>query len=153
MGLRHTFRPRHRMRGLVPKAGRLDLRGTAGFTLVEELVTVAVIGVGLAVLVAMISTGTIGVRTASTETTADRLAQSQLELVKDAAYSPDPTAVPYPMVAPPSRFSVEVGVEYWTAPNGPFVSTVRNDGMQRITVTVNHDSSPVLQIEDYKVDR
>ncbi len=74
-------------------------------------------------------------------------------MVADAPYAADPTAVPYPTVSPIDGYTVDVGVEYWTAPDGPFTTTVRNDGMQKITITVTGSEGEVLQLETYKVDR
>jgi hypothetical protein len=52
-----------------------------------------------------------------------------------------------------SGYTVSVGVEYWTAPSGPFVSTVRNDGLQRVTVIVSNASGQILALEGYVVNR
>ena len=85
--------------------------------------------------------------------TSKNLVQSQTELIKNAPYQPDPTAVPYPNLAEPARYDIEITVEYWTAPGGPFTSTVRNDGLQRITVTVDHDGVEMHRTQSYKVQR
>lgn len=124
-----------------------------GVTLVEELVTVAVIGLGIVILVAMITTGAVGVRKIDDRVKAETLARSQLELIKDADYQPDPTAIPYPPVSPPPDYSVTVNIEYWNASTESFSPTVRDDGLQRITVSVTSDGEGLVQIEEYKVDR
>ncbi len=124
-----------------------------GTTLVEELVTVAIIGIGIVILVAMITTGVIGVRQVADKVLAESLARSQLEIIKDAAYQADPVSVPYPAVAPIPNYSVAVGIEYWNASSSIFVSSVRNDGLQKITVTVSSAGTPLVQNAEYKVDR
>ena len=124
-----------------------------GTTLVEELVTVAIIGIGIVILVAMITTGVIGVRQVADKVLAESLARSQLEIIKDAAYQADPVFVPYPAVAPIPNYSVAVGIEYWNASSSIFVSSVRNDGLQKITVTVSSAGTPLVQNAEYKVDR
>lgn len=124
-----------------------------GLTLVEELVTVAIIGMGLVILVAMITTGTVGVQKIRDRTVADNLARSQLELIQDAAYEPDPTSSPYPAVSSPPAYQVSVQIEYWDASSDTFTGGVRNDGMQKITVNVTSDGDIVSQISAYKVDR
>ncbi len=129
------------------------LQDEAGFSLVEELVTVAVIGLALVLLVGMLTTGAIGVTTAGSEVQAETLATSQLELVKNAPFSPDPTAVPYPSLSPPPRFGIGLDVSYWDSASGTFISTVQNEGLQKITVTITHDGDTVLMMEDYKVER
>lgn len=132
---------------------RLHWQSEAGFSLVEELVTVAVIGLALVLLIGMLSTGALGVTTATAEVQAESLATSQLELVKNAPYSPDPTAVPYPSLSPPARFGVQVDVTYWDSGTSSFIASVQNEGLQKITVTITHDGDAVLTMEDYKVER
>jgi hypothetical protein len=127
--------------------------GEGGQSLVEELVAVALVSLGLVILIAALSTGSMGVRTTNDRVMAENLAHSQLELIKDAAYSPDPTVVPYPTVAPLPGYNVTVVVEYWIAPNGPFTSTVRDDGLQKLTASVSGSKGTLMQLEGYKVDR
>lgn len=127
--------------------------GETGQSLVEELVAVAIVSLGLVILIAALSTGSMGARTTNDRVTAENLARSQLELIKDAAYSPNPTAIPYPTVSPVQGYTVTVGVEYWIAPSGPFTSTVRNDGLQKLTASVSGSKGALLQLEGYKVDR
>ncbi len=124
-----------------------------GTTLVEELVTVAIIGIGIVVLVAMITTGVIGVRQVDDKVLAESLARSQLEIIKDSAYQTDPVSVPYPAVAPIASYSVAVGIEYWNASSSTFGSAVWDDGLQKITVTVSSAGTPLVQTAEYKVDR
>ncbi|NOQ40198.1 MAG: hypothetical protein GQ562_07740 [Anaerolineales bacterium] len=133
--------------------GFRTLNDEEGTTLVEELVTVAIIGIGIVILVAMITTGVVGVRQVDDRVLAESLARSQLEIIKDAAYQADPVSVPYPAVAPIPNYSVAVGIEYWNATTSTFVSAVRNDGLQKITVTVSSAGTPLVQTAEYKVDR
>lgn len=137
----------------LPNKGFRILNDEKGTTLVEELVTVAIIGIGIVILVAMITTGVIGVRQVADKVLAESLARSQLEIIKDAAYQADPVSVPYPAVAPIPDYSVAVGIEYWNASTSTFVSAVRNDGLQKITVTVSSAGTPLVQNAEYKVDR
>jgi type II secretory pathway pseudopilin PulG len=137
----------------LPHMGFRILNDEEGTTLVEELVTVAIIGIGIVILVAMITTGVIGVRQVNDKVLAESLARSQLEIIKDAAYQADPVSVPYPAVAPIPNYSVAVGIEYWNATSSTFVSALRNDGLQKITVTVSSAGTPLVQNAEYKVDR
>lgn len=124
-----------------------------GVALVEELVTVAIIGLGVVILVAMITTGVLGVRLIDDKVSAETLARSQLEIIKDASYRADPITNPYPVVAAVPGYSVTVSIDYWHAGNANFQSTLRNDGLQRITVTITSGGATLLQIAEYKVDR
>lgn len=128
----------------------LDDKGVA---LVEELVTVAIIGLGIVILVAMVTTGVLGVRQVDDKVTAESMARSQMELIKDAVYQADPITSPYPSVAGVAGYTVALNIEYWHAGNGNFQSSLRNDGLQKITVTISSSGSTLLQAAEYKVDR
>ena len=128
-------------------------RDERGFSLAEELISLMVLAFAVGLVIAGIYTATEGVKVKHGQVNAGSLARSQLELVVDGSYRPDPTAVPYPTVAPVTGMTVDLEVEYWTAPNGPFTSTVRNDGMQKLTVTVSDGGGQIVQLEGFKVDR
>lgn len=129
------------------------LSAERGSTLVEELVTIAIIGMGIVILVAMITTGALGVKQVDDSVRADALARSQLELIKDAPYQPDPASSPYPAVSGIPGYSVAVAVEYWNASTGGFQASLRNDGLQRITVTVSSGAAQISSLSGYKVNR
>ena len=124
-----------------------------GQTLTEELVALAIFAFAVSIVLLTIFTGTVGVKTKHDRVNASILAKSQLELITDAPYSADPTAVPYVSVLPVTGYTVDVSVEYWIAPDGPFTTTIRNDALQKVTVSVTGDEGIILQLERYKVDR
>lgn len=128
-------------------------RAQRGFSLTEELISLAVLALAIGVVITGIYTGTVGVRTKHGSVNGQTLARSQVELILDDGYHPDPTAAPYPTVAPVSGFTVEVEVAYWTAPSGPFTNTLRDDGLQRLTVNVSDGNGQLQQLEAYLVDR
>lgn len=135
--------------GTVPHLHR-DVRG---FSLVEQLVALAVMSTGIILLLAGLTTAGRGIKLFADQVTSQSLARSQLELIKDHAYIADPTVSPYPSVSPPAPYTIGTTVEYWNASTETFVATVRNDGMQRITVAVFKSGAQVLTVSDYKVDR
>ena len=55
--------------------------------------------------------------------------------------------------APVTGYTVTTSIEYWNATSGTFTTTQRNDGMQRITVTVTKAGSNLVQIATFKVNR
>ncbi|MCJ7734634.1 MAG: type II secretion system GspH family protein [Anaerolineales bacterium] len=126
-----------------------------GATLIEELMTVAIIAFGIVILVAMITTGVVGVRQVDDKVLAESLARSQLELIKNASYQADPGTTPYPSVASIPGYVVSLGIEYWNAGSGSFTSTPPPpyDGMQKITVTVSTGGDTLVQIATFKVNR
>jgi Flp pilus assembly pilin Flp len=128
-------------------------RNEKGATLVEELMTVAIISFGIVILVAMITTGVIGVRTVDDKVLAESLARSQLEMIKDAAYEAYPGTSPYPSVTTISGYIVSVSIEYWNAGSGSFTPTQWNDGLQKITVTVSTGGIDIVQTAAFKMNR
>ncbi len=128
-------------------------RNEKGATLVEELMTVAIISFGIVILVAMITTGVIGVRTVDDKVLSESLARSQLEMIKDAAYVADPGTSPYPSVTTISGYIVSVSIEYWNAGSGSFTPTQMNYGLQKITVTVSTGGIDIVQTAAFKADR
>ena len=129
------------------------IRQENGSSLVEELVTIAIIGMGVVILVAMITTGALGVQAVDDNVRADNLARSQLELIKDYPYQADPVSSPYPGVTGVSGYTVTVGIEYWNASTSGFQSALRDDGLQKITVTVSSGGAPKARVAGFKVDR
>jgi len=124
-----------------------------GAALVEELITIAIIGLGIVILIAMITTGTLGVRLVDDQVRGQSLARSQMELIKDAPYEADPVSSPYPAVAAVPGYSVTLQFEYWNETTSSFQSALRNDGLQKITVTVFSGANQVTQVSEFKVDR
>jgi len=128
-------------------------RDQRGFSLPEELVSLVVLASAVGLVIAGIYLGSVGVRQKGGRVNAAVLAQSQLELIADTTYRANPTTVPYPTVEPVAGFSVSTQVEYWTAPDGPFSGTLRNDGLQRLTVSVADGAGEILSVEELKVNR
>jgi hypothetical protein len=142
-------------RPVLPRPGGIcslitDQRGSA---LVEELVTVAVIGLGLSILVAMITTGAVGVRMIDDRSTAEILARSQLELIAEAPYQADPAANPYPTPAPVPGYTISVSFRYWDSTSSSFTPSTVNDGLQEVTITVSDSDGPLYSLSGYKTDR
>lgn len=124
-----------------------------GFSLVEQLVALAIMSTAIVVLLAGLMTAARGISLFADRVTAQSLARSQLEMIKDSPYIADPTANPYPAVSAPAAYTLTTSVEYWDSASETFRSAVQNDGMQRITVEVNRAGNQILSVEDYKVDR
>ena len=119
----------------------------SGMTLVETLVVLAVIG---AIAVTFLSGLFIMSKAnfiADEQTTAQSLAQSQMEGVKGRSYvygAAEYPMVPYPSDADYSHYSATITVQPLQSPD---------TGIQKVTVTVKHYDKGVIILEDYKVDR
>jgi len=142
-------------RPVPPRSGWISslITGQRGSALVEELVTVAVIGLGLSILVAMITTGAVGVRMIDDRSTAEILARSQLELIADAPYQADPLVNPYPTPAAVPGYTVSVSIRYWNSASSSFTTSTVNDGLQEISVTVSDSDGPLYTLSGYKTER
>lgn len=118
-----------------------------GFTLIEVLIALALVGIIAIAFLGGLTTASRAVLTADVRTTAESLARTQMEDVKNEAYDySDP------------RSYEQDDVESTDHP-GYFVSVAAeplhdlDDGIQKITVIVSHDYEVVITLEGYKVER
>ncbi len=137
------------------------MKGEKGFALIGVLVAIAILGLVAVIFAGGISTGAKAVFVSDERATAESLAKSQLESVKNQLYidySEDPHGT-YDIISTPSGFSIELdavpfdpdtGVPY-NESGGVFDG---DDGIQKITATIDHnDKDAVVTLEDYKVNR
>ena len=128
-----------------------------GAGLVEVLVSLAIMAIVLTVFLSALSTGSLGVSVVHERVTAENLARSQLECMKDHPYVTGASPISYTTmctVTAPSAYDIGVGISYWHSPTNKFTSAGAHDsGMQWITVTVSYDGKSTFTIEEYKVDR
>jgi type II secretory pathway pseudopilin PulG len=123
--------------------GRIRLRrGEGGIALVEALVAIALLGGGVLVMVLAMSGGALAVRENDRQVTAQGLARTQMEYIKDYPY--DSGATTYPAVAAPSGYSITVGVDPVPA---------ADDDIQKVTANISRNGEIIMTIEDYKVNR
>ena len=118
------------------------LQDERGLTLVESLVTIAIVGVALVAFAVALSTGALAVRESDQEVTAQSLARTQLEYIK--GYSYNPAATTYPTVNTTGDYSISVAVT-------PVPGAGAN--IQKVTANISRDGQVLLTVEDYKVNR
>lgn len=108
-----------------------------GASLVEVLVAVAIMAIVLTIFLSALSTGSLGVSVVHERVTAENIARSQLEYVKETGFTDHytPTAISH------------------TGYTAAISATTIYTGVQLITVTVSYDGEPTFTIEEYKVDR
>jgi len=117
-----------------------------GVALMETMLAIALLGIVAVAFLGGISIAFKALFIADERTTAQSLAQSQMEYVKNCTYNnTDP--IPYEQTDespdyPGYTFSVNV-----TLLNPPDVK------IQKIIITIKHHEEDVLTLEDYKVDR
>jgi type II secretory pathway pseudopilin PulG len=125
--------------------GRLEVTGDEkGLSLVETLVTIAIMGVTLVAFSVALSTGSLAVSESDQEVTAQSLAQSQMEYIKGYPYAPGATT--YPTVNTTDNYSISVNVEAISDPDA-------DANIQKVTANISRNGQVLLTVEDYKVNR
>ncbi|MBL7208562.1 MAG: hypothetical protein ISS52_00545 [Dehalococcoidia bacterium] len=118
--------------------------GEWGFTLVEAVVALAILGMVGSVFLHGAAVGSKTVMVSQERVAAESLAKSQMEDTKAQLYVPEATS--YPQITIPSDlagrgYDVEVSAD-------PL-----HDGIQEITVSVTRGGETLWTIVDYKMDR
>jgi len=119
----------------------------SGVTLIETVVAVAILGVIAVTFLSGLATTSRAVFIADERATAESLAQSQMEWVKNVDYSYNATEyspAPIPGGKDYINYSANISAQPLHAPD---------DGIQKITVTVKRSDKGVIKLEGYKVDR
>lgn len=127
-------------------------RGEKGFTLIEIIITIFLLGIGLTVLIEGLALAVQNADRNRDRVTMLNLAKSQLEDVMKQTYDPIPSA--YPTITPsPSRYSISISVSVpvnYTYPS-PY-PTPAEETVQLVEVTVTGDTGS-LSISGYKVNK
>ena len=128
-----------------------------GMTLAETIVALAIFGIVAAILVTGLATSSKAVMVSQERVAADSLAKAEIEYIKSCSYSNAPWSYELPSNPPawdPTRVIPDGYDGYDIASNGACLpGHDPDDGIQRISVTVNHNGDIVLTLVDYKVDR
>jgi prepilin-type N-terminal cleavage/methylation domain-containing protein len=120
----------------------ISRRGERGFSLLESLVAIAILGGGALTLILAMSSGALAVNVNDEQSVAQSLARTQLEYIKGQDY--DAGASAYPLVSAPEGYSISVSVSAVPGAVG---------NIQKITVNVARDEGTIMTTEDYKVNR
>jgi len=111
-----------------------------GAGLVEVLVAVAIMAIVLTVFLSALSTGSLGVSVVHERVTAENIARSQLEYVKETDFITGTNSYT-PTTISPIGYTATIS------------ATTIDTGLQLITITVFYDGAPTFTMEEYKVDR
>lgn len=118
------------------------MKGEKGFSFIEVIIALAVLGVVAVAFLSGLGTASKGLLTTDERETAKNLAEAQIEYVKNLPYS----------VAYSKSTAILGEYEHYDV---DIITTALEDGnIQKITVTVSHQSKPdVIILEDYKVNQ
>ena len=122
-------------------------RRESGLTLLEALVALAILGTIVVIFLGGIIGTTKAAFVADEQTTAESLAQSQMEWAQNATYIASPTQYT-PSPIPSGKDYLNYSANITATP----VNGIDN-GIQKVTVTIRRSEKLVYTLEDYKVDR
>ena len=133
-----------------------------GFTLIEVLIAVALMGIIAIAVLSALSTASAALMTADKRATAESLARSQMEFVKNQLYEDAGEGeATYDEITP-----IPPGYSIWSENRtaGQYVSSVigipwdsgnntavdEDNGLQRIKLVIRRDGTDILTLEGYK---
>ena len=133
--------------------------GESGFTLVEQVVTLAIVVMVLTAAMAALATGALGLNVTTSKNEAMSLAQAQMECIKNHTFDTDYTAsglchlgTNHDLTVLHTHIEKPSGYKLGTEVSNPYST---DDNVQKIVVTVyrGENDVPVLFLEDLKVKR
>ena len=122
-------------------------RRELGITFLETVIALAILGAVSVSILNGLTSASKSVFIVDEKTTAESLAQSQMEWIKNASYSYNATsysAAPIPDGKDYLQYSSVVSAEPVHTPD---------DGLQKITVSIQRSGKGVYFLQGYKVDR
>ena len=123
------------------------IRSETGITFMETAIALAILGAVSVSFLNGLTTASKSVFITDVRSTAESLAESQMEWVKNAGYSYNATSystAPIPSGKDYLPYSVVILAEPLHTPD---------DGIQKITVTIQRSGKDLFNLEGYKVDR
>ena len=131
---------------------RCILKGNQqGFSLIEVLVSLALLGTIVAGILGALASSSVATHIDDERTTAQALAQSQIEYVWDQSYDSVRDPPQYEVLTDlPQGYTITCTASRLD-PEGDGLGD--DDGLQKITVTVSHAGKSVITLEAYKVRR
>ena len=143
---------------------RFFQHNSKGFSLIEVMIAMALLGIIVIAFLGAISTASMALIIADERATAESLARSQMEYVKNQEYNSNEGGEgTYEEITPiPDGYSIwsfngnntmvedVVGVCWNNTINLP---AGEDTGLQRIMLVIKRDDNEIITLENYKVDR
>jgi type II secretory pathway pseudopilin PulG len=123
------------------------IRRESGVTFMETVIALAILGTVSVTFLNGLTTTSKSVFMTDERSTAESIAQTQMEWVKNASYDPGATTYP-PAPIPDGKDYLNYATVITAAP-----LDTPDDGIQKVTVTIQHSSKDAFHLEGYKVDR
>ena len=136
-----------------------------GFSLIEVVIALLLLGIIGVALLSGFATASMALVIADERTTAESLARSQMEYVKNQGYNTAPAggeAIYEKITGIPGGYTIWsvnradatvediIGVP-WDSQNNQAVDT--DAGLQRVKLVIKHHDKEIITLEGYKVDR
>jgi len=122
------------------------VKSERGFGLVEVLVALALLGIIAAAFSMGLFASSKSVLLSDNLTTAEGLARTMMEDIKDGPFMGDDAYDAYYATSIPAEYG-DIGYSYTIA--GETIEA----GLQKITVTISHSGVEILELEGYKANR
>ncbi len=127
------------------------MRCEKGFSLTEVLIALAILGIIGVGFLSGLATASKVLFTADERTTAESLAQSYMEYIKKQTYDDTNNPPQYSLLSGiPDGYTLAITAERLD-PVGD--GTANDDGIQKITVVVQHHGNDVITLVKYKINR
>jgi prepilin-type N-terminal cleavage/methylation domain-containing protein len=129
-------------------------QGERGFTFIEVLVALAVLGIIAAAFLYALASSSKSTSLSDERTSAESLTRTEMEYVRDSIYIPAIWQYQLP-TTPPSwdtGHALPVGYTGYSVNVSASLVHATDDGLQLITVVVYHGSKTVFTLTGYKAD-
>jgi prepilin-type N-terminal cleavage/methylation domain-containing protein len=127
------------------------MKNQAGFSLIEILLAVALMGILGTAVPGALSGANRATITTNQNVTAESLARSQLDYIQNQPYDSENTTPVYAVIPNlPATYSIVTPMAQRLDPFGD--GTNNDDGLQKITVSVERYDSIVFTLVDFKVN-
>jgi prepilin-type N-terminal cleavage/methylation domain-containing protein len=130
---------------------RCLVKKQAGLSLIEVLLSVALIGILGTAIPGALSVANRATLTTAQHTTAESLARSQMDYIQNQPYDTANSTPVYALIPNiPAPYSIVTPMAQRLDPKGD--GTENDDGLQQITVTVKQNDTVVYTLVDFKVN-
>ena len=126
-----------------------------GFTLVEVVIAIALLSIVIVAVLGALSTSFKADVVHDVQTTAESLARSEMEYVREQDYFKAPWSYELPSTPPPwdTDHTLTPGHDNYTASVNAVPLNTNDRGIQKITVAISHNDGVITELESYKTGR